>query len=114
MSAIARSTRNNSATPCERIIEVVVPAAQDARPQLTLVLPLLAHLSNNNDGRWLTCIVHVADHICAREGFGYSLTCKGDPLDPAVLAEINFPIENVNELVKSLPEALKETEALLT
>jgi HD-like signal output (HDOD) protein len=64
--------------------------------------------------RWLTCIVHVADHICAREGFGYSLTCKGDPLDPAVLAEINFPIENVNELVKSLPEALKETEALLT
>src|SRR3954453_5529691 len=26
--------------------------------------------------RWLTNVIHVADHICARDGHGYSLTCK--------------------------------------
>lgn len=65
------------------------------------------------DCRWLACVIHVADHICCREGLGYSLTCKGDPLDPAVLAELNLTMETVEELVKALPEALKETEALL-
>ncbi len=66
------------------------------------------------DCRWLACVIHVADHICCREGLGYSLTCKGDPLDPAVLAELNLTTETLEELVKALPEALKETEALLT
>ncbi len=64
--------------------------------------------------RWLTNVIHVADHICAREGLGYALTCKNEALDPAVLAELNLPIEALNELAKALPEALKETEALLT
>ena len=64
--------------------------------------------------RWLTCVIHVADHICCREGLGYSLTCKGETLDPAVLTELNLTIETVEEFVKALPEALKETEALLT
>ena len=64
--------------------------------------------------RWLTCVVHVADHICAREGLGYTLTCKGETLDPAVLTELGLPLETVNELAKELPEALKETEAMLT
>ena len=66
------------------------------------------------DCRWLACVIHVADHICCREGLGYSLTCKGDPLDPAVLTELNVTIETVEELLKTLPDALKETEALLT
>ena len=64
--------------------------------------------------RWLTCVIHVADHVCAREKLGYTLTCKSEELDPAVLAELNLPLETVNELAKSLPEALKETEAMLT
>jgi HD-like signal output (HDOD) protein len=64
--------------------------------------------------RFLTCIVHVADHICCREGLGYSLTCKGEAMDPAVLTELSLPMETLNELAKSLPEALKETEALLS
>jgi HD-like signal output (HDOD) protein len=63
--------------------------------------------------RWLTCVVHVADHVVAREGIGYALTCKSEPLDPKVLEELKLPIETVNELAKQLPEALKETEALL-
>jgi HD-like signal output (HDOD) protein len=64
--------------------------------------------------RWLTCVVHVADQICVREGIGYSLTCKGEALDPQVLEELKLPIETVNELAKQLPEALKETESLLS
>jgi len=72
MTAIARTTHHNSA-PCERIIEVVVPAEQNERPQLTLVLPLLAHLSNSNDGRWLTCIgpSFVAKRDCQRYGINW-------------------------------------------
>ncbi len=64
--------------------------------------------------RWLTNIVHVADHLCCREGLGYSLTCKGETLEPQVLAELNLTTETLDELVKSLPEALKETEAMLS
>jgi HD-like signal output (HDOD) protein len=64
--------------------------------------------------RWLACIIHVADHICCREGLGYSLTCKGEAMDPAVLTELTLSMETVEELVKSLPEALKETESLLS
>ncbi|HVX86282.1 MAG TPA: HDOD domain-containing protein [Phycisphaerae bacterium] len=64
--------------------------------------------------RWLACVVHVADHVCTRENIGYSLTCKGEALDPAVLEELKLPMETVNELAKQLPEALKETEALLS
>jgi cell division inhibitor SulA len=74
MSAIARTSHDNHrSAPCERIIEVVVPAAADARPQLTLVLPLLAHLSNSSDGRWLTCIgpSFVAKRDCQRYGINW-------------------------------------------
>lgn len=77
MSVTARSAINNRsgnrAAPCERIIEVVVPAERNERPQLTLVLPLLAHLSNSNDGRWLTCIgpSFVSKHDCQRYGINW-------------------------------------------
>ncbi|HUO10019.1 MAG TPA: HDOD domain-containing protein [Phycisphaerae bacterium] len=64
--------------------------------------------------RWLACVIHVADHICCREGLGYSLTCKGEAMDPAVLTELNLSTETVEDLVKSLPEAMKETESLLS
>jgi len=64
--------------------------------------------------RWLTCIVHVADHIVTREGMGYALTCKGEGLDQAVITELGLSIETLNELAKQLPEALKETEAMLS
>jgi HD-like signal output (HDOD) protein len=66
------------------------------------------------DCRWLTMVIHVADHICAREGLGYALTCKEEALDPAVLEELSLPMETLNEMAKSLPEAMKETEAMLT
>jgi HD-like signal output (HDOD) protein len=64
--------------------------------------------------RWLTSVIHVADHLVCREGLGYSLTCKNDPIDPAVLEEVGLPTEALEELVKALPEAMKETEALLS
>ena len=64
--------------------------------------------------RWLTCIVHVADHMVTRENMGYSLTCKGEGLDQAVITELGLSMETLNELAKQLPEALKETEAMLS
>lgn len=64
--------------------------------------------------RWLTCVIHIADNIVCREGLGYTLTCKGETIDPAVLAELNITMEVVEELVKALPAAMKETEALLS
>jgi HD-like signal output (HDOD) protein len=64
--------------------------------------------------RWLAMVVHVADHICTREGLGYTLTCKEDPMDLMALAELNLSVDMLNDLAKSLPEALKETEALLS
>jgi len=38
----------------QRIIEFVFPG--EPRQQLSLILPTLAHLSHNQDQRWLTCI----------------------------------------------------------
>jgi HD-like signal output (HDOD) protein len=64
--------------------------------------------------RYLTCVVHVADHICCRDNLGYTLTCKNEELDSGVLTELGLTMEVVNEIAKALPEALKETEALLT
>ena len=63
--------------------------------------------------RWMTCLVHIADHICCRDGLGYSLTCKQDEMDPAALAEVGVTIETVNELATQLPAAMQETESLL-
>jgi cell division inhibitor SulA len=40
--------------PSQRIIEFVFPG--EARQQLPLILPVLGHLSNSGDQRWLTCI----------------------------------------------------------
>lgn len=37
-----------------RIVEFVFPG--EPRQQLSLVLPLIAHLSHQDAGRWLTCI----------------------------------------------------------
>lgn len=64
--------------------------------------------------RWMACVVHVADHICCRDGHGYALTCKHELLDPAVLAEVGLTMEALNELAKILPETLRETEMLLS
>jgi HD-like signal output (HDOD) protein len=66
-----------------------------------------------HDCRWLTCIVHVADHVVCQQGIGYPLTCKNEPMDVAVMAELGLSAEVLAELVKALPEALKETEAML-
>lgn len=41
-------------TPVQRIAEFIFPG--EARQQLPLILPTLAHLTNNGDSRWLTCI----------------------------------------------------------
>jgi cell division inhibitor SulA len=38
----------------QRIVEFVFPG--EARQQLPLILPVLAHLTNNGDHRWLACI----------------------------------------------------------
>jgi HD-like signal output (HDOD) protein len=64
--------------------------------------------------RWLAMVVHVADHICTREGMGYTLTCKDDPLDLTAMEELGLTMDVLNDLAKSLPESLKETEALLS
>jgi len=64
--------------------------------------------------RWLTMVVYLADHVCCREGMGYSLTCKAEEIDPGIVAELGLTMDILNELGKTLPEALKETEALLT
>lgn len=65
------------------------------------------------DCRFLTSVVHVADHICCEEGLGYSLTCKSEPLDPNVLAELGLTMDAIKEMAKQLPEMLKETDCLL-
>jgi HD-like signal output (HDOD) protein len=64
--------------------------------------------------RWLTLVTYVADHVACREGCGYALTCKGDEIDVGVMAELGLSQEVLADIVKQLPEALKETEALLS
>jgi HD-like signal output (HDOD) protein len=66
------------------------------------------------DCRWLAMVIHVADHICCREGLGYTLTCKDEAMDMGALTELGLTMEMLDELAKELPEALKETETLLT
>lgn len=65
------------------------------------------------DCRFLTCVVHVADHICCEDGLGYSLTCKCEQLDPNVLTELGISLDVVKDMAKQLPEMLKETDCLL-
>ena len=64
--------------------------------------------------RFLTCVVHIADHICCRDGYGFALTCKNEPMDIGVLAELAISMETIEEISKAMPEALAETEALLS
>jgi len=64
--------------------------------------------------RWLTLVTYVADHVACQQGLGYSLTCKGEDIDPAVLAELQLTQEMLTDIVKALPESMKETEALLS
>jgi len=65
------------------------------------------------DCRWLSCVVHVADHLVCSAGVGYALTCKSEPLDPAVLQELELNLEDAQTLAAGLPEAMKEAESLL-
>ena len=63
--------------------------------------------------RWLTCIVHIADHLVCKAGIGFALTCKGEPLDAAVLAEVGLTQEDLDGLINNLPEAMRDAEAML-
>lgn len=65
------------------------------------------------DCRWMTCVVYVADHICCARGWGYSLTCRSEELDGAVLRELGLTMEVVETLAVGLPDALRAVEALL-
>jgi len=44
----------NDTAAAQRIVEFVFPG--EARQQLSLILPVLGHLTNSGDQRWLTCI----------------------------------------------------------
>lgn len=45
---------DGAAESVQHIAEFIFPG--EARQQLPLILPVLAHLTNNGDPRWLTCI----------------------------------------------------------
>jgi HD-like signal output (HDOD) protein len=66
------------------------------------------------DCRWMSCIVHVADHVVAGAGMGYTLTCKGEPLDSNVLVALGITAEEVAEVATRLPDAIKEVETLIS
>jgi HD-like signal output (HDOD) protein len=66
------------------------------------------------DCRWMSCVVHVADHICASAGLGYALTTHGEELNPAVMAELGLTAAMLEEISKPLPQLLSETESMLT
>lgn len=64
--------------------------------------------------RWMACVIHVADHVCCREGMGYSMTTHGEELDINALSELGLTMDVVDSLAKTLPEVMKETESLIT
>ncbi len=64
--------------------------------------------------RFLTSIVHVADHVCCQMNLGFSLTCNNDPLDSAVLQDLHITMPEVDQIAAGLPEAMREAEALLS
>lgn len=68
----------------------------------------------SHDCRWLTCVVHVADHLCCKAGMGYSLTCKAEMLEPGVLEELGLTAEDLEVLAKALPDAMRDVEALIS
>ena len=65
------------------------------------------------DRRGMTCVVHVADHICCARGLGYSLTCRSEELDVAVLRVLGLTREIVERWADDLLKALQEAQALL-
>lgn len=58
--------RSNDVDDSDRIVEFVFPG--EPRQQLALILPVLSHLSNHSDQRWLTCIgpLFLAKKDCLR------------------------------------------------
>ena len=63
--------------------------------------------------RALVSIVHVADTLCAKAGFGFGLTAKMQTVTPAHCAVINIDPASVEEFAKTLPDIIANASALL-
>ncbi len=66
------------------------------------------------DGRRLTAIVHVADHLAAQAELGYARTVEGESPDPDVLAWLGLTEQDLSELAQALPPLVAEVMPILS
>lgn len=64
--------------------------------------------------RVLPAIVHVADIMAARIGAGYTRTVETDVVSPEILSLLNMDESDVEAIAETLPEAIEETQQLLS
>jgi HD-like signal output (HDOD) protein len=63
--------------------------------------------------RALVSIVHVADTLCAKAGFGFGLTAKNQTVTPAHCGVIKIDPSTVEEFAKTLPDIVKNAASFL-
>jgi len=64
--------------------------------------------------RTLPAIVHVADVMAARIGVGYTRTVESTMVDHEIFKALNLSETDLADLEKSLPEAIEDTQQLLS
>ena len=69
-------------------------------------------LTLDAESRTLTALVHVADHLAAQGGFGYTGTVDELVIDPRVLDALKLTEHAIEEVKTELPEAIEVAEQL--
>ena len=64
--------------------------------------------------RQLPTVVHVADVLAARLGLGYARTVETDSIDSQLLAQMNLTDEDLKTIADKLPEAMQESQRLVS
>ena len=64
--------------------------------------------------RTLPAIVHVADVLAALINAGYTRTVEVEAVDPEVLCSLNLSEPDIEAVAETLPEAVQETQQLLS
>ncbi len=66
------------------------------------------------DTRTLTCLVHCADILAARNGIGYTATVSNTEIDSAVKDELKLTDAMIQQIDEQLPEASEVADQLMT
>jgi HD-like signal output (HDOD) protein len=65
-----------------------------------------------NTDRVLTCLVYVADTLCAQHANGFNLTAMRQPIDATVLAELKLDAAVIEQFKPTIPTLISDASGL--